>query len=46
MPPIKPITVTVKTEATIAILAYLKQVRKLASDRAIDLALRKYFDEL
>ena len=46
MPPIKPITVTVKTEATIAILAYLREVKKISSERAIDLALKKYFDEL
>lgn len=46
MPPLKKITVVVKSEASLAILHYLKEVKRLAAERAIELALKKYFDEL
>ncbi len=46
MPPLRKITITVKSETTLAILHYLKEVKRLRSERAIELALKKYFDEL
>jgi hypothetical protein len=45
MPPTKKITVTITNE-TAAILAYLKETKHLKEDRAVELALKKYFDAL
>ncbi len=46
MPPLKKTTVTVANETALAILAFLKETKHLNPDRAVELALKKYFDEL
>lgn len=46
MPPLKKITVNIANETSLAILHFLKEMKHLNADRAIDLALKKYFDEL
>lgn len=45
MPPLKTVTLTVRSETSLAILRYLKEVKRLSPEKAIDAALKMLFDE-
>lgn len=45
MPPMKRVTVTVSSETSLTILRYLKEVKHLSPEKAIDAALKLLFDE-
>lgn len=45
MPPMKRVTITLSSEATLAILAYMKEVKRLSPERAIEVALKLFFEK-